>query len=419
MKRRRRIVAVAAVAALALGGFFVLSQREPQYDPGFDTAVAEPAYRSEHPVVLFDEGHREVHAADAGYRPFAELLRHDGYEPRVWREPVTPAALSGATILVVVCARGTNDSEDAPAFSDAECDTIHGWVRGGGALLLVSDHWPFGNAIAALAQRFGVTMGCGMAEDEAHGDATLGPSHLWFTREDGLLREHPITAGRRADERVERVLTFTGQSLLGPPEAVAFLALSDSATERLPSPPRVQRDGGDLIVSMDYGEQQPAKGRAQGLALEVGAGRVVVLGESGMLRAQKEKSGALVGMNHPGCDNRQLALNIAHWLSRETAAGAPAPTAPADAIRVTLTWDAQTGMTTAEVESSSASDGATLDERLRAAVERWKVGRSGEPHVALHGRRDVPWKDVIETVNACKRVGLEQIDFEFEGREGK
>jgi hypothetical protein len=43
---------------------------------------------------------------------------------------------------------------------------------------------------------------------------------------------------------------------------------------------------------------------------------VVVLGEAGMLRAQRERNGQLVGMNVPGYDNRQMALNIMHWLSR-------------------------------------------------------------------------------------------------------
>jgi biopolymer transport protein ExbD len=274
--------------------------------------------------------------------------------------------------------------------------------------------------VAPLAQRFGVTMGGGMAEDEGHCDATLGPSHLWFSRDNGLLREHATTAGRRADERVERVLTFTGQSLLGPPEAVAFLALSDDATERPPSPPRVERDGGDLIVSMDYDDAQPAKGRAQGLALEVGVGRVVVLGESGMLRAQREKSGALVGMNHPGCDNRKLALNIAHWLSRASPGmGAPAPAASAaESILVTLTWDAQHGVTTAQV-GASRTDGTALDERLRVAAEQWTHVHSGEPRVTLQAERGVPWKDVVEAVNACHRLGLEQVDFAFEGRDGK
>lgn len=35
-----------------------------------------------------------------------------------------------------------------------------------------------------------------------------------------------------------------------------------------------------------------------------------------MLRAHRASDGSRVGMNVPGYDNRQLALNIVHWLSR-------------------------------------------------------------------------------------------------------
>ena len=67
---------------------------------------------------------------------------------------------------------------------------------------------------------------------------------------------------------------------------------------------------------MTYGDPVSAKGRAQGVALEVGQGRVVVLGEAGMLSAQRDRRGSPVGMNFPGYDNRKFALNIMHWLSR-------------------------------------------------------------------------------------------------------
>ncbi len=155
-----------------------------------------------------------------------------------------------------------------------------------------------------------------MSEDATHHDADRGASHLIFSEDNGLLRDHPIVRGRSPAERVRRVLTFTGQSLKDPEAAVPFLALSDVATERPPGPARVERAGGDVRVHMEYGDPVAAAGRAQGLALEVDAGRVVVLGEAGMLRAQRPRNGLPVGMNVPGYDNRQLALNIMHWLSR-------------------------------------------------------------------------------------------------------
>jgi hypothetical protein len=159
-------------------------------------------------------------------------------------------------------------------------------------------------------------MGKGIVQDPQHCEPGLGDSHLVFSRANGLLREHPITRGRHAGERIQRVLTFTGQSLGAQPGAADFLSLGDTATDRPPALPKVERRGGNVTVTMEYGEPVTAKGRAQGVALEAGQGRVVVLGEAGMFRAQRERRGTLVGMNHPGFDNRQLALNVLHWLSR-------------------------------------------------------------------------------------------------------
>jgi hypothetical protein len=49
-----------------------------------------------------------------------------------------------------------------PAFTPAECDAVRDWVRGGGALLLIADHVPWGDASAILARQFGVEMGLGI-----------------------------------------------------------------------------------------------------------------------------------------------------------------------------------------------------------------------------------------------------------------
>jgi hypothetical protein len=61
-------------------------------------------------------------------------------------------------------------------------------------------------------------------------------------------------------------------------------------------------------------------GRAQGLAFSLGRGRVVVLGEAAMLSAQvfpaADGSQGRMGMNVPGSDDKQFALNVMHWLSR-------------------------------------------------------------------------------------------------------
>jgi len=65
--------------------------------------------------------------------------------------------------------------------------------------------------------------------------------------------------------------------------------------------------GGDSLA------QRPA-GPAQGLAFELGRGRVVVLGEGGMLTAQVNRR-VRYGINAPGNDNQQFVLNVMRWLS--------------------------------------------------------------------------------------------------------
>jgi hypothetical protein len=267
-------------------------------------------------VVLYDEGHLNTHTAADGYKPLAELLRSDGYKLRVSRQPLSTAQLQGVSILLLVLARGANETNDDAAYSEDEASAIETWVRGGGSLLLITDHWPYGSAVNSLARRFDVTMGAGMVQDTTYCDPERGDSHLVFSTDNGLLPDHPILRGRNPAEQVRRVLTFTGQSLTGPSGAGSFLALSDAATERPPSAPQLIRDGGDVRVQMEYGEPVSAAGLSQGLALELEAGRVVVLGEAGMLRAERNHYDELTGMNVPGYDNRQLALNILHWLSR-------------------------------------------------------------------------------------------------------
>jgi hypothetical protein len=310
------ILGAGAALVVVIGAAVLLRARPgPSYDRAFDSRVADPAYGAGGPVVLFDEGHLNTHTTVEGYKPLADLLRSDGYAVQVSNGPLTAPALEGASVLVLALARGANDANDDPAYSEAETRAVEEWVRAGGSLLLVTDHWPYGTAAASLARRFDVSMGAGLVQDTTHHDPDRGDSHLVFSAENGLLRDHPIVQGRNAAERVQRVLTFTGQSVQGPAGAVPFLALSDAATELPPGAARVHRDGGNVRVDMEYGAPMPAAGRAQGLAVEVEAGRLVVLAEAGMLRAQRDGD-ERVGMNVPGYDNRQLALNVLHWLSR-------------------------------------------------------------------------------------------------------
>jgi hypothetical protein len=307
---------VLILAALVL--FLVFRESPRQFaDTDFDTKVARPAYANDNPKVLFDEAHHNIHTASGLYSPFVNLITNDGYQVVRNKEPFSRKTLEGYSVLVIANALGANESNDASAFTEEESDAVRDWVQAGGSLLLITDHAPTGAAAEDLAKRFGVEMSKGMTEESRNHDVSSGDaSQLIFTRENGLLLENPITQGRDASEKINKVMTFTGQSLKAPKDGVVFLKLGDSAINRAASV-KVEKSGGDTKVVINYGEPISATGYAQGVALQFGKGRAVILGEAAMLTAQRDgKTTMPFGMNVPGIDNRQLALNIMHWLSR-------------------------------------------------------------------------------------------------------
>jgi hypothetical protein len=281
----------------------VSAQAQQMADPEFNTTVANPAYKNG-PRVMFDEAHHNFHTTDGRYKPFVDLMTNDGYRIVRNRQPFTKTSLSSFKLLIIANALGAEEIDDtgadAPAFTEEEGQVVHDWVKGGGALLLIADHAPFGGAAAGLATRFGVDMSKGYTFDPTNSVAG-SPSQLIFSRENKLLATHPIAEGRNEEERVNLLRSFTGQSLKGPEGSVALLSLSDAATD---SP------------GFDRKTPVSAAGRAQALVMKFGKGRVVVQGEAAMLSAQiagAEKRP--MGMNVPGTDNRQYALNLMHWLS--------------------------------------------------------------------------------------------------------
>lgn len=290
-------------------------------DADFDARVARPAYPDGGPTVAIDRAHNNFHTSDGRYAPFAQLLRNDGFVVADGTQPFSATTLASARVLVIANALSPQeDRPEAEAFTDAEGDAVHDWVRRGGALLLIADHAPFGSAAQRLAARFGVDMGQGWVVDAAErGFAAI----LTYSRTNGRLGDHPITRGRNADEAIGTITAFAGQSLSLPEGATALMTLSPAAREA-PDVEGLQAAAQAMSAGLAPGAQadhsRAVGGRVQGLAMRVGAGRVVVLGEAAMLSAQviTREDGEVVqrfGMNVPGTDNRQFALNLVRWLA--------------------------------------------------------------------------------------------------------
>ena len=306
-KLRLKIAAGAAVVLLLAGGWW-LRRHMQKADPAYTARVNPPAYLFKpglpHPRVSIDAAHNNFHTLDGRYGPFAALLRADGFHIEQNKVPFTAHSLDSVDVLVIANAMGASlpvfPSASHQAFTDAEMDVVRDWVQAGGALLLIADHTPMGDASRALAGKFNVDMHSARTVDLMHYDTVSGsPAWIEFRRSRGDIAAHPITDGRDSTQRIEKVIAFAGQSLDGPPESTALLVLGDSAFDLLPN-----------------GRRQPATGRSMALAMPFGKGRVVVVGEAAMLTAQVTNAGALqFGFQLPRSQDQRFAMNIVEWLA--------------------------------------------------------------------------------------------------------
>jgi len=282
------------------------------------SAQAPSAHR-----VMLDEAHHNIKAtASGGYRPLVSLLTDAGFDVTPNTLPFRPDRLATTDVVVIANPNGADeraplDERATSAFTAPEIDAVEQWVRSGGGLLLVTDHYPTSVAARSLAERFGVKLFSGWTDDPANRWALPGYGHIFgylvFSLENNLLPDHPITRGSDEWEKIEGVSTMTGGSMEGPPGSASLLLLSPTAVDWIPSStPRAPSNTTPQAQSPDFNpcpscDQVSAAGRSQGIAFVFGRGRVVIIGEMG----------ALVDYSVPGMQNRQFALNIVRWLNRQ------------------------------------------------------------------------------------------------------
>jgi len=301
-------------------------------DPNFDATVIHPTYTTTHPRVAIDQAHDNLHTKDELFKPFADLLRNDGYNVVANTAKFTSGSLENIDVLVIsnVIGKLENDNNNStPAFTKPECGAVYDWVRRGGSLFLIADHAPMGDAAAPLAERFGVTLGNGFVFDTNPNNYTdKDPTELVFSEQNHLLGTNPIARGRNDPERLHKLVAFTGESVTIPRGAIVILPLSPTAGEvptRKALQPIYDEDANKAKVSLEAAlKAGPIAGRAMAVGFTVGRGHVVVSGEAGMLTAQvfkeKDKDGTekfvgKTGMSVPGNDDKQYVLNVLHWLS--------------------------------------------------------------------------------------------------------
>ena len=177
-----------------------LAQQVP--DLKYNPPIPRPAYASGMgPRVAIDEAHHNFHTADGRYRPFAELLRRDGYRVAGLGKPLSAESLKALDVLVIANALHERNEEDwslptPSAFSVGEIAAVHAWVEKGGSLFLIADHMPFPGAAGELAMAFGVVFSNGYAK---LGQEQSGAMDI-FEHGTGL-KESAVTLGRAGDRR--------------------------------------------------------------------------------------------------------------------------------------------------------------------------------------------------------------------------
>jgi hypothetical protein len=302
---------IIALSLLALG----LGSANADVDDMADVSVARPSFaRDTGPIVGVDSGHFNFHTIDNLYRPFAALLRNDGFRVLDAKASFTSESLAGLNVLVISDALPSDKIENwvfptPAAFTAAEIDAVKSWVSAGGSLLLIADHLPFSGAAAGLARAFGFRIESGVAS--APGTRLTGPPNErgpdTFTRADGSLTDDVITRGRRIDEAISALSTFRGSAFHAPADARPIIVLPEGYAIHecgMPCP--------ETVPKFD------AKGLLQGAVLKFGKGRISVFGDATMFTAQFIPGSPPfpVGFNAVGAEqNKQFVLNLMRWLS--------------------------------------------------------------------------------------------------------
>lgn len=265
------------------------------------------ATETQAPRILIDAAHHNFHTAERRYAPLARLLGNTGFRVRSAKTALTPELLSTTDALVIANALHLSNVDRwalpvEPALSEQETALLVTWVKNGGALLLIADHFPFPGAVADLAARFGFRFLNGFA---IRSEATAEDI---FDLDAGSLKSHPGITGADLKPPVQRIAAFTGSAFEAPTEAQPLMVLgadyelwlTSRAWEFQPDTPR-----------------RPASGLMQGATRSFGKGRVAVFAEAAMFTSQIAPDGQTsIGFDAPAArDNRAFVINIFRWLT--------------------------------------------------------------------------------------------------------
>jgi hypothetical protein len=282
-------------------------------DSPFNASVAHPKFKNgKGPKVLIDAAHHNFIVEMGLIKPLMDVVTNDGYQPKIDSALFTKDYLSKYKVVVISPAMpflfgSKPEVTTETTFTDDELNALHDWVTEGGSLLMLSEHAPIDKSMTPLFNKFGIQLSSGAIYDSLNYDTSVTLSSnvtiLKFTTGNGLLnQDHPITTGENKNEKINNIETYTGSSLQGEGYANIF-KLAPSA--------KMKKWNRGLPANL---------GNSQGLAGNVGKGKVAAFGDCNGFTAMYVKANAgqkfSAGMQVAAYDWKQFALNTFHWLSK-------------------------------------------------------------------------------------------------------
>ena len=110
---------------------------------------------------------------------------------------------------------------------------------------------------------------------------------------------------------------------------------------------------------------------------------------------------------------KQIEGKFDSWLPKDKGLGAPPPDQVITEIRVAMFWEEATQTTTRQLGSRRVKNDEELQQLIRQGFD--DAVRTGHPEIPVTIDADarVPWKEVMNVVNLCKREKIDKIEFAF------
>ena len=111
---------------------------------------------------------------------------------------------------------------------------------------------------------------------------------------------------------------------------------------------------------------------------------------------------------------KQLEGKFDSWLPKDKGLGDVSQLKDIiEEVRIALFWDPKTETVTRQLGTRRVKDDDELQELIRKAHADWeKIGKANTP-VTVDADGKVPWKEVVNVINLCKREKIDAIEFAF------